>query len=964
MKICKTKKSKIIVLSLLIGIIAIIGGTATYAFWKITKIQANANDIVSSCLNISFQTAEGSSGVNLLNEMPITDEEAQDYDGYEFIIKNHCDDPVEFYLAAKKITDDEDSIKNSSISMSISTANDDDIISSDFKSLSNVDEDDDSTKIVRYDTLAGKEEKTYTYKMWINETSDIEDESKEFETKLIATAGQGVVDESRATYAEGCYIINGLGTIAGYRVEENDLDGNTCVWTSAQVAASDYAENDEVQYVADVTIPNKVAGISVKSLDKNSMLPKTGTIKTYTIYKYILDDDDEIYVVENKNDDFYLDYVNLMGFSSLEDASSVSGLSIDAIKEKIDEDFLDSYDGTYKEKIESNLQELSGGEYFMIINSLDLSSSTDLKTIGEAAFLFYTGYNDDLDIPSNVNVIGDYAFISYSGKSLTLHEGLESIGDYAFGDDSYGYYNGISSDDGFIGENSQLIIPDSVKTIGNLAFYRFNGSYLKLGNGLETLGAKAFYKYEGIGETLAIPGTLKNYTVFDKPDNEYWHPYKGSQFYAFKGSELIIENGVKNIENYMFESYVGTGKDLIIPDSVQSIGYGAFYHYNGETINFGSSISSIASYAFKSYVGSNKTLIMPNNLVSIDLLAFEEFNGSKLLLNNKLKTIGEGVFRSYVGTNQELIIPDSVTDIGPKTTAFGRGVFESFNGSNLIIGNSTKFIGDVSFRAYVGLNKELYIPSSVETISDGAFSHYNGTKLILNEGLKTIGESAFVHGSASSDPSTFGGYVGTGQNLVLPDSLVSLGKGSFAAFNGNDIVFGSKLTTIPVYGFSGYEGNNSTLVIPSTITSIGRSGFYSYKGTGKTLTIPNTLKKLDSAAFYSFNGVNLLIENGVEIIGDNAFMNYKGTSKSLTIPNSVTYIGHYTFPSFIGTSVSLGTGITQIGLAGGTDNAYSFKDFSGNIYTNRTKAEWDAAVANGTLKLSGQWNGYGTVVYN
>ncbi len=146
------------------------------------------------------------------------------------------------------------------------------------------------------------------------------------------------------------------------------------------------------------------------------------------------------------------------------------------------------------------------GDNFManeagVLSTLDFSNAVGLETIGDRAFSFYgrTLYTKTLVIPDSVKEIGNSAFQLFDGEKIILGKSVETIGEGAF--------NRFTGTKGVNGK-SELIIPDSVKTIGVQAFSYFDGSNLELGNNLTTIGQGAFGNYEGTGQTLTIPASV------------------------------------------------------------------------------------------------------------------------------------------------------------------------------------------------------------------------------------------------------------------------------------------------------------------------------------------------------------------------------------------------------------------------------------------------------------------------
>ena len=197
-----------------------------------------------------------------------------------------------------------------------------------------------------------------------------------------------------------------------------------------------------------------------------------------------------------------------------------------------------------------------------------------VKTIGNNAFYVCNGFSDKLIIPNSVTSIGNYAFYrctKFTELSFEENSNLKTIGDYAFA----GYYNGSSSDYKmeFTGE---LIIPNSVTSIGSHAFNlctKFTKLSFEENSNLKTIGDYAFTGYntfstismEFAGE-LIIPNSVTSIGNY-------------AFFYCPKLTKLSFEENpnLKTIGNNSFY-YNGFTGELTIPNSLTSIGSSAFYN--------------------------------------------------------------------------------------------------------------------------------------------------------------------------------------------------------------------------------------------------------------------------------------------------------------------------------------------------------------------------------------------------
>ena len=124
-----------------------------------------------------------------------------------------------------------------------------------------------------------------------------------------------------------------------------------------------------------------------------------------------------------------------------------------------------------------------------------LTLEEGMTSIGDYAFIYCSGFTGYLTIPNSVTTIGEDAFYYCYGfkGSLTIPNSVTTIKDYAFW--------------GCSGFTGSLTIPNSVTTIGDKAFYKcsgFTGS-LTITNSVTTIGTSAFYGCSGFKEVYSFP---------------------------------------------------------------------------------------------------------------------------------------------------------------------------------------------------------------------------------------------------------------------------------------------------------------------------------------------------------------------------------------------------------------------------------------------------------------------------
>ena len=173
--------------------------------------------------------------------------------------------------------------------------------------------------------------------------------------------------------------------------------------------------------------------------------------------------------------------------------------------------------------------------------------------------IIYTSADGKIVTPNNADVFGaNILFNEYKNGSGTIEfdGNVTSIGENAFGDVFLGR-----------GRLTSIIIPSSVTTIGEQAFYycsRLSGN-LTLPEGLTTIEYAAFEGCSGFTGELTLPSTLSTIG-----------------HYAFHGcsgftGDLTVPEGVLEIGKYAFAYCGGLSGALTLPSSLTAIGTYAFY---------------------------------------------------------------------------------------------------------------------------------------------------------------------------------------------------------------------------------------------------------------------------------------------------------------------------------------------------------------------------------------------------
>ena len=236
-------------------------------------------------------------------------------------------------------------------------------------------------------------------------------------------------------------------------------------------------------------------------------------------------------------------------------------------------------------------------------------------------------------VPSYVERIGRDAFREMDLESVTLPEGLVSIGAFAF------YRNG---------RLTELKLPQSLESIGSDAFLECVGlESVYFGASLESIGDGAF----------GVCVNLESITV--SSDNERFFS-EGNCLISRADNTLVlgcfaseIPSCVERIGDYAFSGQTRL-ESIVFPKSVTVIGKGAFSCTGLKALRLPSGLKEIGNYAFQNCM----------ELVHVALPGSVERVGSNAFGN--MQEISNGNFTIQIPSPMTVIVPDNVVSIGVK----------------------------------------------------------------------------------------------------------------------------------------------------------------------------------------------------------------------------------------------------------------------------------------------------------
>ena len=183
-------KKRMLILCIMLAVVLMITGVS-YAVFTSYSSQTDANTLAASCMDLEFN---GQNEINLLNTYPISEGEALEQTPYTFIIKNKCDNYIEYYVIASVISTTN---KVDSKYVKVSLLGDNDLNGTVINTLESISTPQSLSKynitenyiLKRGDGISKDESRTFNFRMWLDSSNkDIwtkEDiEGKDYQVKI------------------------------------------------------------------------------------------------------------------------------------------------------------------------------------------------------------------------------------------------------------------------------------------------------------------------------------------------------------------------------------------------------------------------------------------------------------------------------------------------------------------------------------------------------------------------------------------------------------------------------------------------------------------------------------------------------------------------------------------------------------------------------------------------------------
>ncbi len=400
-------------------------------------------------------------------------------------------------------------------------------------------------------------------------------------------------------------------------------------------------------------------------------------------------------------------------------------------------------------------------------------------------------------------VIEDGVLVEYTGAggTVVVPDGVIEIGAEAF----YGFLNEFSP-------RFEVVLPDSVKVIGERAFMESYLSSINLPEGLTTIEDEAFSECTQL-TSIDLPDSLKTigYAAFD---------------YCTKLSSVTLPSGLKEIGQNAFSFCPISRVD--VPAGV-TLGRGAFVSTQVEKATIGGKAptkEALTAYFYDTpiYYGVGSDVEEDGQGSTQQPGGDQESTKPQELTQTPDQsrfTIEGGVLIRCSITSGTVTVPDGVTVIGDgENQVFERGVIR------------------------------VNIPDSVEEIAPYAFSDSTLQEITLPNGVTTIGERAFM-----------------GSKFLKKVTMSSVGTIGSQAFRDcialSGVTFSSDLTVIGEGAFRGCTVLTS-VKLPASLREIEADAFQLCPLT--SIDLPKGLKKIGASALANTKITELVLPEGMEEI--------------------------------------------------------------------------------------------------
>lgn len=459
-------------------------------------------------------------------------------------------------------------------------------------------------------------------------------------------------------------------------------------------------------------------------------------------------------------------------------------------------------------------------------------------------------------------------------------------------------------------EGDSFTIPEGVTTIGFSAFYSARLSTLNFPASLSEIDAFAFgdmiyLKTVDLSTTSidAIPNyafsqcsTIENVLLPDGLETIGGGAFAGCSLIK----DITLPESLLSIGQYAF---VDTGLDtIIIPDSVQDIGYSAFGYRSSEyggiiPMNDFTLVGKVGGAAYTYSTDSDSDYDYKNNFT---FLTREQYTQEKEFSSLESNTSGDytyalknndAILLSCFSADKTVTVPAELD--GHKIVTIYPGCFTSCGAEEIILPDTVAEIRESAFLQCPEL-KNIVIPESVKKIGTAAFAECSKLESVEFKGAETIGQAVFNNCTALKKVTAAGCLKEWKDDepfalcTALEEIIITDGDGNFCSENG--ILYSKDKSSLICYPAN---KSGESFKVPDSVKEIGISAFLNNKNI-KSVEMNNVEKILTYAFEGCTNLSSVKVSEKLTMIDADAFYNCTSL-KSLRLYENLDIIGTCAF---------------------------------------------------------------------
>lgn len=477
-----------------------------------------------------------------------------------------------------------------------------------------------------------------------------------------------------------------------------------------------------------------------------------------------------------------------------------------------------------------------------------VSLSEEVDYIGTCAFQGCINL-EEITIPQTITFIGEKAFQDCCKITEVIIPENAELKQYAFAGCTNletVYYNTIytAASDIFSGCNSisKLVFGDNVEYIP--CFENCLITEITIPKNVTIIDDFAFRNCKNLGTIYYSAQNCLDVSL------NCFSPFTG----CINISKVVFGNNVESIPDYLFAFNGGDPvfSEVIIPESVTSIGIGAFSGCDNLTnVTISEGVVSIGDEAF-AWCGFTN-IIIPESIVSIGAEAFRSCPLINITIPQSVISIGKKPFDNCIHLTSISVEENNPAYISVNGILFNKEMTELIqypSKKELTEYKIPDSVTNIAGSAFAGCRlTSVTIPNSVTDIERGAFGYcHRLTTITIPAGVTSIGDSAF----SMCDQ--------------LTDIFVAENNPNYISIDG--VLFNREKTELIQYPFGKVQ---PVYIIPSGVISFKYSAFRGCRNL-TSIAIPNGVTNFEVLSFANCDNLT-----------------------SVAIPDSITYMDDWIF---------------------------------------------------------------------